>query len=134
MSVSQARFIAGWWADRPDEFEIWYSNSPTDLPGAGATRIYSGSAATHPWHCVSGEPCSDEVPDGCCPDGRDRPQVTDQTSYTPSCNLGTYFPKFNTATFAPAIGRYWYLMVRNGVYDDRVFLNEVQLRVGATCR
>lgn len=129
-TVSQVRFLAGWWADRPADYEIWYTDSPTARPGFGADRAFMGNAATNPWRCVEGEPCTDEVPDGCCPDGRDQPQVTDQTGYTPSCDLGEFFPKFNVASFPPATARYWYFVVRDGVYDDRVFLYEVELRDG----
>ncbi len=132
--VSQVRFMAGWWADRPDLFEIWYSDSPSDVPDSGATLAYGGSSAHHPWACAMGEPCTAEVPDGCCPDGRDMPQVTEQSSYTPSCDLGDHFPKLDIADFPTAVGRYWYMMVRNGAYADRIWLYEFQLRDGAMCR
>ncbi|RLB46448.1 MAG: hypothetical protein DRJ42_27640 [Deltaproteobacteria bacterium] len=132
--VDQIRFLAGWWSDRPDAFEVWSSDSDTAVPDAGATLVYSGTAHAHPWRCVAGEPCTDEVPGGCCPDGRGALQVTDQTAYSPSCDLGLFFPKFDAASFPQTVARHWYLMVRNAASRDRVWLNEVEFRLTTACR
>lgn len=128
--VDEMRFIAGWWADRPDRYEVWFADEPVDDPEAGATLAFTGAAAVQPFRCLAGEPCTEEVPDGCCPNGRDQPQVTDQTSRSPSCDLGDMFPKFDIARFAPQTGRYWWLVIRSGRYDDRIFLHELELRSG----
>lgn len=128
--VDEMRFISGWWADRPDRYEVWFADEPFDDPEDGATQAFTGAAEVNPWRCLAGEPCTEEVPDGCCPDGRDQPQVTDQTSRTPSCDLGDEFPKFDIARFTPQTGRYWWLLIRSGRFDDRIFLHEVELRGG----
>ncbi|MEM1417286.1 MAG: hypothetical protein AAGH15_20480 [Myxococcota bacterium] len=130
-TVTQLRFIAGWWRDRPRDFELWVADDPAARPGDGATRVVAGRAEENPWECVEGEPCTDEVPDGCCPDGRDQPQVVDQTALTPSCELGNH-PKFDIVDVPETEGRYWFFVIKSGYYDDRVWLHELELRNGCS--
>lgn|GEM_PF-2918205 len=73
--VTQLRFRSDWWQKRPTTWELWASDDPAQVPGAGARLVGSGDGHAPPWECVSGEPCDDPaVPDACCPDGRTSPQ------------------------------------------------------------
>ncbi len=103
-TITRARFIADWWNKRPKNYQIWASNSPSDVPMAGATLIATSVGHPNPWRCVKGETCSDlDVPDQCCPDGRSAPQAPASTTIA----------KFDTVNFPVHAGRYWYLLVRD---------------------
>ncbi|MEM1417289.1 MAG: hypothetical protein AAGH15_20495, partial [Myxococcota bacterium] len=128
-TVSELRFIGGWWADRPRDYELWTTDDPTALPGEGATLVYEGRATMNPHVCIEGDPCTSDVPDGCCPNGRSQPQVVDQSAFTPACVLGDH-PKIDAASFRATTGRYWFYVIKNGYFDDRIWLYEVELGDG----
>lgn len=69
------RFLSDWWKKRPEEWEVWVSDSVDTKPGSGAVKVASGNGHPAPWQCVSGDPCTDDVPaELCCPDGTTAPQ------------------------------------------------------------
>lgn len=124
MEVDRVRFLADWWSKRPDNWELWVSNDPALQPHAGATPVTLGVGEKNPWRCVTGEACTDEVPDACCPDGRDKPQDTR--------NVGDLWPKYDEKEFSRQSGRYWYFLIENTIDESYLYLFEIQL-FGGTC-
>ncbi len=124
VQANHFRFLADWWNKRPDNWELWVSDDPALQPNAGATPVTAGVGARNPWQCVSGEACTDEVPDVCCPDGRDRPQDTR--------DVGDNWPKLDQQELSWQSGRYWYFLIKNTRDRSYLHLFEAQL-FGGTC-
>ena len=119
-AVSRLRFLSDWWSKRPNNFEVWASDDPADVPDAGAMLIAAGVGAVQPYQCVTGEACTEEVPDACCPDGRDRPQDTR--------DVGTLYPLWDILDFPEQTHRYWYFLVRDTRDTDQLIMREVEFQ------
>ncbi len=124
MQVNHMRFLAAHWNERPRNWELWASDDPALEPSTGATLVTSGVGEMNPWSCVSGEACTDEVPDACCPDGRDQPQDTR--------NVGGTWPKYDQQELSWQSGRYWYFLIKDTYARNQLDVFEVQL-FGAAC-
>jgi hypothetical protein len=86
------------------------------VPFAGASRVATAVGHANPWRCVAGESCLDpDVPDTCCPNGRDAPQAPPTT----------FNGKYDIHDFSAHAARYWYLVVRDTYVGDVLTLHEV---------
>lgn len=123
--VHRIRYIANWWAKRPDKWELWVTDDPAMTPDDGAALAIAGVGEPNPWACADGESCADtSVPDACCPDGRDQPQNL--------VNVGQYWPRFDELEFPELSGRYWYYLVKDTRDTNHLLLNEIEL-FGTNC-
>lgn len=101
--VTELRYRSDWWNKRPARWELWASDDPALTPDTGARLAATGDGHRAPWECVTGEPCSDGVPDECCPAGRAQPQ---------SVAAGAHISKWELHQLAqPASGRYFFFRV-----------------------
>ena len=124
-SVHRIRYMADWWAKRPDHWELWVSDDAAATPDNGATMVTSGIGEANPWRCVVGESCVDDsIPDACCPDGRD--QLQDTT------DVGEFWPRFDELAFPGQTGRYWYYVIRDTRDKEQCLLFELEL-IGDEC-
>lgn len=123
--VHRIRYMADWWAKRPDNWQLWVSDDPAMLPGAGAVLATEGVGMANPWQCVDGESCAEaSVPDACCPDGRNQPQNT--------ADVGEFWPRFDELEFSGQVGRYWYYVIKDTRDRDHLNLFEIEL-FGSDC-
>lgn len=112
------RFHSDWWSKRPREWELWASSDESITPDSGATLVLSGTGRRNPWVCVAGESCaSSDVPDVCCPDGRDAPQNPPNETT----------PKYDESPFVPTTARVWWFRVVNTYDTDTLMMFEVEL-------
>ena len=114
-SVQRMRYRSDWWNKRPHHWELWASNSTQDVPQNGAQLVANGIGKPAPWGCVTGEACTDDVPIECCPNGRNNPQDT--------VNVGTFYGKYDEATFGATEARYWYFVVVD-TYEKNWFIQD----------
>ena len=117
-NVRFLRYQADWWGKRPDHWELWASDDPKLVPKGGAVLVAAGVGAKAPWVCKTGDPCTPEVPDACCPDGRQKPQDTRM--------VGEAHAKYDDAWFHPTRARYWYFVIVDTDDDVRLILTDIQ--------
>jgi hypothetical protein len=75
-TIDQVRLRFNWFNPRPVDVELWVSDDPSVTPDSGAALVGTFPLAPKGHRCVTGDPCDVDVPDACCPDGRDAPQDT----------------------------------------------------------
>ncbi len=123
--VDRIRYMADWWAKRPDEWELWVSDDPMLTPDQGATRVTDGFGHSNPWVCTHGGSCdAPSVPDVCCPHGSNQPQDTSE--------VGDTWPRFDEQDFPGESGRYWYYVIRNTRFPQQALMFELEL-FGSEC-
>lgn len=116
VSISEFRFRMGWWTKRPDNFEIWVSDSTSDLPDAGATLVLEAAAEEPGYVCEIGEVCVlGTTPAACCTDGYESPQV--------EAGLLSLWEHYY-----PAIGQgcYWYFRTLKTVQEPGLAFQEIE--------
>ncbi len=123
-AVSRVWVLSDWWTKRPDVVEIWVSSDPSMGPDNGATLAGTVSAQRSPWQCVDGEPCTDDVPDTCCPNGRDEDQDLS--------DLDGPFAKWDILEVTPTVGDEVWVRVVNTQQPAELVLHEVFVE-GSEC-
>ena len=122
--VDLFRFRSDWWSKRPDNWEMWVSSSEQVGPGNGATFVASGTARAHPWECVAGESCaSTDVPDECCPAGRQAVQMPPQQNIA----------KWDDHPLPATLGRVWWFRVRDTHDGHHLHLDDVEFYASNDC-
>jgi hypothetical protein len=84
-----------------------------------ARKVAEGIGREAPWACVNGELCGEEVPDVCCPDGRDRPQRLE-----PDSKIG----KWEIHRFPAAEGQTFWFEVDSSYTPGSLGMTEIELR------
>lgn len=118
--VTELRYRSDWWNKRPATWELWASDDADLTPMSGARRVATGDGRRAPWECVTGEPCSEGVPDECCPAGRTQPQ---------SVAAGAHIAKWEVHPLAePAAGRFFFFRVLTTEEPGNLELDGFELR------
>ncbi len=101
VQLSELWWQADWWSKRPDRVLVQVAS---DASFADAETVAELTGNEAPYQCVTGEPCGGNVPDACCPDGRDRPQrIAD----------GALISLWDIHAVGAGYGRYWRVLIDN---------------------
>ncbi|MCB9787637.1 MAG: hypothetical protein H6744_13225 [Deltaproteobacteria bacterium] len=122
VQLSQIQYLSDWWMKRPEDVEIWVSDSRDDVPDGGATLVQTFTGNEAPWQCVAGEPCVEGVvPAECCPNGFGGGAVQDTAA------VGTLYPKWDVINLeSTASGRYWFLVIRSAYDPEQAQLRDIE--------
>jgi hypothetical protein len=101
-AMTELWFYTDWWAKRPVTWRVFAADDFDAIRAGNEREVASGDANAAPWQCTTGDPCEDDVPDICCPDGRDQPQR--EVTETPTARWDVY-------PLEPAVGGAWVLRI-----------------------
>jgi hypothetical protein len=121
-AVDRVDWRADWWSKRPED--VRFSVGAFVEEGVAFERVTDFVGNPAPWQCVTGEACSEEVPDECCPDGRGAPQRINDGALLSLWDI--HRPP------TPVSGEVFGLEIVNSYTRDSIILQGMRL-FGSTC-